>query len=241
MRQSSDPATIRMTLPAVAGSSPVWPTAPRWRSSTSWAGCTMNQLDSPFVWADNLLDGVGEPLPLLRFVDFHCELTSEKNAMGWYLDGRVTAVIGTHTHVPTADAKVLPQGTAYLSDVGMTGPRDSVIGFRLDTVLPRFLRHLPTRFEVAEGPGQPERRPGRGRSRHRPGHQHPARPAPGRGLTDLTDGQAHLPDERVARRVRRDPGSQPRLDDASTTSSTPGSTTRNAVSKHRCTVGGCTS
>jgi calcineurin-like phosphoesterase len=72
--------------------------------------------------------------------------------MGWYLDGRVTAVIGTHTHVPTADAKVLPGGTAYLSDVGMTGPRDSVIGFRLDTVLPRFLRHLPTRFEVAEGP-----------------------------------------------------------------------------------------
>jgi metallophosphoesterase (TIGR00282 family) len=112
----------------------------------------MNQLDSPFVWADSLLDGVGEPLPALRFVDFHCEITSEKNAMGWYLDGRVTAVIGTHTHVPTADAKVLPGGTAYLSDVGMTGPRDSVIGFRLDTVLPRFLRHLPTRFEVAEGP-----------------------------------------------------------------------------------------
>jgi metallophosphoesterase (TIGR00282 family) len=112
----------------------------------------MNQLDSPFVLADGLLDGVGEPLPPLRFVDFHCEITSEKNAMGWYLDGRVTAVVGTHTHVPTADAKVLPQGTAYLSDVGMTGPRDSVIGFRLDTVLPRFLRHLPTRFEVADGP-----------------------------------------------------------------------------------------
>jgi len=72
--------------------------------------------------------------------------------MGWHLDGRVTAVVGTHTHVPTADARVLPEGTAYISDVGMTGPRDSVIGFRLDTVLPRFLRHLPTRFEVAEGP-----------------------------------------------------------------------------------------
>jgi metallophosphoesterase (TIGR00282 family) len=112
----------------------------------------MNQLDSPFVLADSLLDGVGEPLPPLRFVDFHCEITSEKNAMGWHLDGRVTAVVGTHTHVPTADAKVLPGGTAYLSDVGMTGPRDSVIGFRLDTVLPRFLRHLPTRFEVADGP-----------------------------------------------------------------------------------------
>ena len=112
----------------------------------------MNQLDSPFTLANALLDGVGEPLPPLRFVDFHCEITSEKNAMGWHLDGRVTAVVGTHTHVPTADARILPEGTAYISDVGMTGPRDSVIGFRLDTVLPRFLRHLPTRFEVAEGP-----------------------------------------------------------------------------------------
>jgi metallophosphoesterase (TIGR00282 family) len=112
----------------------------------------MNQLDSPFTYADALLDGAAEPLPSLRFVDFHCEITSEKNAMGWHLDGRVTAVTGTHTHVPTADARVLPGGTAYISDVGMTGPRDSIIGFRLDTVLPRFLRHLPTRFEVAEGP-----------------------------------------------------------------------------------------
>ena len=112
----------------------------------------MNQLDSPFTVADALLDGAAEPLPLVRIVDFHCEVTSEKNAMGWYLDGRVTAVLGTHTHVPTADARLLPGGTAYISDVGMTGPRDSIIGFRLDTVLPRFLRHLPTRFEVADGP-----------------------------------------------------------------------------------------
>jgi calcineurin-like phosphoesterase len=72
--------------------------------------------------------------------------------MGWYLDGRVSAVLGTHTHVPTADARILPAGTAYISDVGMTGPRDSIIGFRIETVLPRFVRHLPTRFEVAEGP-----------------------------------------------------------------------------------------
>ncbi len=72
--------------------------------------------------------------------------------MGWYLDGRVTAVVGTHTHVPTADARVLPKGTAYISDIGMTGPRDSIIGFSLETVLPRFLTHLPTRFNVAEGP-----------------------------------------------------------------------------------------
>ena len=112
----------------------------------------MNQLDSPFAALDGLLDGAAEPLPTLRFVDFHCEITSEKNAMGWYLDGRVTAVLGTHTHVPTADARLLPKGTAYISDVGMTGPRDSVIGFSLETVLPRFLTHLPTRFAVADGP-----------------------------------------------------------------------------------------
>jgi 2',3'-cyclic-nucleotide 2'-phosphodiesterase len=112
----------------------------------------MNQLDSPFAAMDGLLDGAAEPLPMLRFVDFHCEITSEKNAMGWYLDGRVTAVLGTHTHVPTADARLLPKGTAYISDVGMTGPRDSVIGFSLETVLPRFLTHLPTRFGVADGP-----------------------------------------------------------------------------------------
>ena len=99
-----------------------------------------------------MLDGAAEPLPPLRIVDFHCEITSEKNAMGWYLDGRVTAVVGTHTHVPTADARILPKGTAYISDVGMTGPRDSVIGFSLETVLPRFLTHLPTRFAVADGP-----------------------------------------------------------------------------------------
>ena len=112
----------------------------------------MNQLDSPFEAMDALLDGAAEPLPPMRILDFHCEITSEKNAMGWFLDGRVSAVVGTHTHVPTADARVLPQGTAFISDIGMTGPRDSIIGFSLETVLPRFLTHLPTRFSVAEGP-----------------------------------------------------------------------------------------
>jgi 2',3'-cyclic-nucleotide 2'-phosphodiesterase len=112
----------------------------------------MNQLDSPFNKLDELLDGAADPLPPIRILDFHCEITSEKNAMGWYLDGRVTGVVGTHTHVPTADARVLPGGTAYISDIGMTGPRDSVIGFSLETVLPRFTRHLPTRFAVADGP-----------------------------------------------------------------------------------------
>lgn len=112
----------------------------------------MNQLDSPFTAIDALLDGAAEPLPPIRIVDFHCEITSEKNAMGWYLDGRVSAVVGTHTHVPTADARVLPGGTAYISDIGMTGPRDSIIGFSTDSVLPRFIQHLPTRFQVAGGP-----------------------------------------------------------------------------------------
>ena len=112
----------------------------------------MNQLDSPFAALDALLDGAAEPLPPVRIVDFHCEITSEKNAMGWHLDGRVSAVVGTHTHVPTADARVLPGGTAYISDVGMTGPRDSIIGFSVESVLPRFLTHLPTRFVVADGP-----------------------------------------------------------------------------------------
>ncbi len=112
----------------------------------------MNQLDSPFTAIDRLIDEAAEPLPPMRIVDFHCEITSEKNAMGWYLDGRVSAVVGTHTHVPTADARLLPKGTAFISDIGMTGPRDSIIGMRIDTVLPRFLQHLPTRFVVADGP-----------------------------------------------------------------------------------------
>ena len=112
----------------------------------------MNQLDSPFAAIDGLLEEAAEPLPPVRLVDFHCEITSEKNAMGWHLDGRVTAVFGTHTHVPTADARLLPRGTAYISDLGMTGPHDSIIGFKVETVLPRFLRHLPTRLEVGDGP-----------------------------------------------------------------------------------------
>lgn len=112
----------------------------------------MNQLDSPFSAMDRLLDEAAVELPPLRIVDFHCEITSEKNAMGWHLDGRVSAVVGTHTHVPTADARVLPRGTGFISDIGMTGPRDSIIGMSVETVLPRFLRHLPTRFAVAEGP-----------------------------------------------------------------------------------------
>ena len=112
----------------------------------------MQPIENPFLEADRLLDEAGEPLPPVRLVDFHCEITSEKNAMGIHLDGRVSAVVGTHTHVPTADDRILPGGTAYQSDLGCTGPAWSIIGFDPATVLPRFLNGLPTRFEVGDGP-----------------------------------------------------------------------------------------
>ena len=84
-------------------------------------------------------------------VDFHAEATSEKIAMGWHLDGKATAVVGTHTHVQTADDQILPQGTAYITDVGMTGPHDGVIGVEREPVIARFLNGLPARFESASG------------------------------------------------------------------------------------------
>jgi hypothetical protein len=112
----------------------------------------MQPIDNPFTEADRLFDEASEPLPPIRLVDFHCEITSEKTAMGLYLDGRVSVVVGTHTHVPTADERILPKGTAYQSDLGMTGPLWSVIGFEPSTVLPRFVNALPTRFEVGDGP-----------------------------------------------------------------------------------------
>ena len=104
--------------------------------------------DDPFRTADALLKQIRAKVIL---VDIHAEATSEKMAMGWYLDGRVTAVIGTHTHVPTADARLLYQGTAYLTDVGMTGPYDSVIGVKKELFLERFLTSMPARFEAAKG------------------------------------------------------------------------------------------
>jgi metallophosphoesterase (TIGR00282 family) len=111
----------------------------------------MQPIENPFTEADRLLDESSEPLPPVRLVDFHCELTSEKNAFGLYLDGRVSAVVGTHTHIVTGDERILPGGTAYQTDLGMTGPIHSVIGFDPKTVLPRFINALPTRFEVGEG------------------------------------------------------------------------------------------
>ncbi|MBZ5533858.1 MAG: TIGR00282 family metallophosphoesterase [Acidobacteriia bacterium] len=104
--------------------------------------------DDPFRKADALLKQITAKIVI---VDFHAEATSEKIAMGWYLDGRVTAVLGTHTHVPTADNRVLPKGTAYQTDVGMTGPYDSVIGVEKEQILQRFLFGLPGRFEAAKG------------------------------------------------------------------------------------------
>ena len=104
--------------------------------------------DDPFRIADQLLKKIDAKV---IFVDFHAEATSEKISLGWYLDGRVTAVVGTHTHVPTADERVLPQGTAYVTDVGMTGPYDGVIGVKKELVVNKFLNGMPTRFEPATG------------------------------------------------------------------------------------------
>jgi hypothetical protein len=109
----------------------------------------MTPIDCPFRTADRLLAEL-DPAIKVRFVDFHAEVTSEKVAMGWYLDGRVSAVIGTHTHVPTADTRVLPGGTAYQSDCGMTGPYGSVIGVDTAIILQRFLTGLPVRMEAAK-------------------------------------------------------------------------------------------
>ena len=109
----------------------------------------MANIDCPFRKADTLLAAL-DPAIKIRFVDFHAELTSEKVAMGWYLDGRATAMIGTHTHIPTADTRVLPGGLAYQTDSGMTGPYDSVIGVDKDTILRRFLTGVPSRMEAAK-------------------------------------------------------------------------------------------
>jgi metallophosphoesterase (TIGR00282 family) len=108
----------------------------------------MGSSDDPFRFADRLLEQIQAKIV---FVDFHAEATSEKVAFGWYLDGRVTAVVGTHTHIPTADETLLPKSTAYMTDVGMTGPYDSVIGVKKELVIDRFLTGMPARFEAANG------------------------------------------------------------------------------------------
>lgn len=109
----------------------------------------MNNLDCPFRAADREIALLSSSTKVM-IVDFHAEATSEKTSLGWYLDGRVSAVIGTHTHVQTADERLLAEGTAYISDVGMTGAFDSVIGVRKDEPIKKFLTQLPTKFEVAK-------------------------------------------------------------------------------------------
>jgi metallophosphoesterase (TIGR00282 family) len=110
----------------------------------------MPPIDCPFAAIDRLLEEIGANTKLV-FLDMHAEATSEKMSMGWYCDGRATAVLGTHTHVPTADARILPGGTAYCTDVGMTGPYDSVIGTRPDLAIERIVTARPVRFQVASG------------------------------------------------------------------------------------------
>jgi len=113
----------------------------------------MECLECPFRTIDNILDEI-EKKADIKIIDFHAEATSEKMAMGWYLDGRVSAVIGTHTHVQTADERVLPKGTGYITDVGMTGPINSVLGVKKDIIIKKFLTNLPCKFEAAEDSGQ---------------------------------------------------------------------------------------
>ncbi len=110
----------------------------------------MAAIDDPFAVVLREIERIRERTRTI-VVDFHAEATSEKIAMGWHLDGRVSAVIGTHTHVQTADDRILPKGTAYLTDVGMTGPHDSIIGVEVDAALGRFLTGLPAKFETATG------------------------------------------------------------------------------------------
>jgi metallophosphoesterase (TIGR00282 family) len=113
----------------------------------------MTPLDDPFATALREIETMRAKTRVI-IVDFHAEATSEKIAMGWHLDGRVTAVFGTHTHVQTADERILPKGTACLTDVGMTGPHDSIIGVTVDAALGRFLTGMPAKFEAATGPAR---------------------------------------------------------------------------------------
>lgn len=110
-------------------------------------------INCPFRTADRLIEEAKKRTPLI-FIDFHAETTSEKTALAWYVNGRVSAVVGTHTHVPTADERILPDGTAYITDVGMTGPYDGIIGVKREAAIRKFITAMPVRFENEEGRGQ---------------------------------------------------------------------------------------
>ena len=109
----------------------------------------MQPIDDPFRAADWALSKISQETNMV-LIDMHAEATAEKMALAWYLDGRISALVGTHTHIPTADARVLPGGTAYITDVGMTGPYDSVIGMKKEIAIKRFLHHTPFKFELAQ-------------------------------------------------------------------------------------------
>jgi metallophosphoesterase (TIGR00282 family) len=111
----------------------------------------MPTLDCPLRPIDQIIPAITKKTPVV-ILDFHAEATSEKNAMGWYLDGRVTAVVGTHTHIQTADERIFPKKMAYITDVGMTGPWNAVLGVKVEQVLDKFINLRPVRFEVAAGP-----------------------------------------------------------------------------------------
>jgi len=113
----------------------------------------MQPLECPFRAMDNILLQIADQTKIV-IVDIHAEATSEKMAMGYYLDGRVSAVLGTHTHIQTADDKILPKGTGYITDVGMTGPYESILGVKKENIIARFLTQIPNRFEVATGMSQ---------------------------------------------------------------------------------------
>ncbi len=145
----------RTTRPAIPGGGGAW----RKRASgvpvaviNLQGQAMMPPIDNAFHRADQVLEEIATAHPGVRVivVDMHAEATSEKQAMGWYLDGRVSAVLGTHTHVPTADERLLPKGTAFQTDVGMTGPYESIIGMRPEKVLERFLYNTPRPFEPAK-------------------------------------------------------------------------------------------
>ncbi len=110
-------------------------------------------LDCPFRVGERIVEEISKETHII-IVDFHAEATSEKIAMGWFMDGKVSAVVGTHTHVQTADERILPYGTGYITDVGMTGPHDSILGVKRDIVIQKFLTQLPARFETAQGVAQ---------------------------------------------------------------------------------------
>jgi len=111
----------------------------------------MGPCECPFLTAEKEIDNLPKEVKVI-IIDFHAEATSEKNAIGWFLDGKVSAILGTHTHIPTADERILPRGTAYITDVGMCGPINSVIGIKPAQTIERFITGIPHRFEVASGP-----------------------------------------------------------------------------------------